>query len=92
MSSSLELNCTVNFGYVTNDCYKQRLVCSLEEGMCLMNERFRQRTSSWVMIQGREVRDNVSRVIVFMTRLKVVTFSIIYWRLVVSRVSDETGH
>jgi len=44
------------------------------------------------MIQGREVRDNVSRVIVFMTRLRVETFSIIYWRLVDSRVSDETGH
>ena len=57
-----------------------------------MNGRLRQRTSSWVMIQGREVRDKVSRVIVFMTRLKVVTFSIIYWRLVVSRVSDEPGH
>ena len=57
-----------------------------------MNERLRQRTFSWVMIQGREVRDNVSRVIVFMTRLRVETFSIIYWRLVDSRVSDETGH
>ena len=53
-----------------------------------MNERLTQRTSSWDMGQGRVVGYNVSRVIVFfMTRLKVVTLSIIYWQLVVSCLS-----
>ena len=66
---------------------------SLEEGAYVMNERLTQRTFSWDMGQGRVVRYNISRVIVFfMTRLKVVTLSISYWQLVVSRVSDGTGH
>ena len=55
-----------------------------------MNERLRQMTSTWDMVQGRAVIDNTFES--FMTRLNVVTFSIIYWRLVVSRVSDEAGH
>ena len=79
MSSSLELNCTGTFGMFG------RLFGSRD----VRNERKADAgTSSWDMGQGRVVRYKVSRVIVFlMTRLKVVTLSIIYWQLVVSCLS-----
>ena len=54
----------------------------LGRGDVFSEERLRQITSTWDMVQGRAVIDNTFES--FMTRPNVVTFSIDYWRLVVS--------